>query len=82
MITLDEMRTAVITALKEIQQLDDVEIGDAEDFGDWGLDSLDGMSLVVEVEKLTGVDFGEFEAEESNSIEALLALAIKRAGEN
>jgi acyl carrier protein len=49
MFTLDEFRSAVIAGIKKLTKVDEVIIGDDEDFGDYGLDSLTGISLVLEV---------------------------------
>ena len=40
-----------------------------ETFTHAGLDSLDGMNLVLEVEGLTGLNFGEFNLADANSID-------------
>lgn len=45
-------------------------IGDTEDFGDYGLDSLDTMYLVLEVESTLNITLGEFDIANSKTIDA------------
>lgn len=70
MISKDKFRDAVIQGIKQVMEVDEVEIRDDEDFGAVGLDSLDGMNLVLEVESITGLDFGELDLAEANNINA------------
>lgn len=80
MISKDEFRKAVIQGIKQVREVDDVEIRDDEDFGNVGLDSLDGMNLVLEVEAITGLDFGELDLNEANTIDAFYAKACEVSG--
>jgi acyl carrier protein len=75
MFTLDEFRDAVVEGIKKVLKKDEVSIGDDEDFGDYGLDSLAGISLVLEVEKHLDVDLGEFDIDEANTITLFYAKA-------
>ncbi len=76
MFTLDEFRDAVKVGIKKVlKKKDEVVIGDDEDFGDYGLDSLAGISLVLEVEKHLDVDLGEFDIDEANTINLFYAKA-------
>ena len=69
MFTLDEFREAVKEGIKKVlKKTEEVEIDDDEDFGDYGLDSLAGISLVLEVEKYLNIDLGEFDIDEANTI--------------
>jgi len=78
MIILDDFRVIVLEALKSIQKKADVSISDAQDFTDYGLDSLDGMSLLLEIEKKTDFEFSEsFDLTDHNSIELLYAYLEK-----
>jgi acyl carrier protein len=62
MFTLDEFREAVKAGIKIVlKKKDDVVLGDDEDFEDYGLDSLAGISLVLEVEKYLNIDLGEYD---------------------
>ena len=76
MFTLDEFRDAVKVGIKKVlKKKDEVVIGDDEDFGDYGLDSLAGISLVLEVEKHLDIDLGEFDIDEANTINLFYAKA-------
>lgn len=77
MISKDEFRKAVIEGIKTVTEKDSVEIRDDEDFNSVGLDSLDGMNLVLEVEARTGIDFGELDLAEANSIDAFYQKACE-----
>jgi acyl carrier protein len=77
MFTLDEFRSAVVAGIKKLTKVDEVIIGDDEDFGDYGLDSLTGISLVLEVESALGEDFGEFDIDDANTINLFFAKAKK-----
>ena len=69
MFTQNEFRDAVKAGIKKVlKKKDEVDIGDDEDFGDYGLDSLTGISLVLEVESYLDIDLGEFDIDEANTI--------------
>ncbi len=69
MFTLDEFREATKVGIKKVlKKKEEVEIGDDDNFEDYGLDSLAGMSLVLEVESYMGIDLGEFDIDEANTI--------------
>jgi acyl carrier protein len=69
MFTLDEFREAVKAGIKIVlKKKEEVVLGDDDAFEDYGLDSLAGMSLVLEVEKYLGIDLGEFDIDEANTI--------------
>lgn len=69
MTSKDEFRSAVIEGIKRVKSVDSVAIGDDEQFSDAGLDSLDSMNLVLEVEAITGLNFGEFDLSDANTID-------------
>ncbi len=76
MFTLDEFREAVKVGIKKVlKKTEDVVISDDEDLGDYGLDSLAGISLVLEVEKSLDIDLGEFDIDEANTINLFYAKA-------
>jgi acyl carrier protein len=77
MFTLDEFREAVKAGIKKVLKKEEVIIGDDEDFGDYGLDSLAGISLVLEVEKYLDIDLGEFDIDEANTIKLFYAKAVR-----
>ncbi len=69
MFTLDEFRDATRAGIKKVlKKKEDVEIGDDDNFEDYGLDSLAGMSLVLEVESNLNIDLGEFDIDEANTV--------------
>ena len=68
MFTLDEFRDAVKQGIQKLTHADEVVIADDEDFADYGLDSLQGISLVLEVETSLDIDLGEFDIEDANTI--------------
>jgi acyl carrier protein len=72
----DEFRRAVIDGIKRVRAVDEIAIRDDEKFADVGLDSLDGMNLVLEVEGILGIDLGEFDLRQANTIDAFYASAI------
>jgi acyl carrier protein len=76
MFTLDEFREAAKAGIKKVlKKKDEVIIGDDDDLEDYGLDSLAGMSLVLEVESYLGIDLGEFDIDEANTIKLFYAKA-------
>lgn len=75
MTSKDEFRAAVIEGIKRVKTVDVVSIADDESFNDAGLDSLESMNLVLEVEAITGLNFGEFDLKDANSIDEFYAKA-------
>ena len=69
MISKDEFRAAVIEGIRRVKSIENVAIADDETFTNAGLDSLDSMNLVLEVENLTGLNFGEFDLSDANTID-------------
>lgn len=69
MISKEEFRGAVIEAIKRVKGVEHVDIANDEDFSHAGLDSLDAMDLVLQVEAITGLNFGEFNAAEARNID-------------
>jgi acyl carrier protein len=81
-ISKDEFRKAVIDAIKRVKDIDQIEIANDEDFSLVGLDSLDAMDLVLQVEAITGLNFGEFDASEARNIDAFYAKAQQLFGDS
>jgi len=78
MFTLDEFREAVKAGIKKVlKKKDEVNIGDDENFEDYGLDSLAGISLVLEVESYLDIDLGEFDIDEATTLNLFYA-KVKR----
>ena len=68
MVSKEEFRKAVIEGVKRVRDLESIDMRDDESFSDVGLDSLDGMNLVLEVETILGINLGEFDLKEANTI--------------
>lgn len=79
MISKNEFRDAVIESIKKIKGVESVDLGNDEEFSVAGLDSLDGMDLVLEVESRTGINFGEFDLATANTIDKFYAKAQELA---
>ena len=78
MFTQDEFREATKAGIKKVlKKKEEVTIGDDEDFGDYGLDSLTGISLVLEVESALDIDLGEFDIDEANTMNLFYAKVIR-----
>jgi acyl carrier protein len=81
MISKDEFRNAVIEAIKRVKGVEHVDIANDEDFSHAGLDSLDAMDLVLQVEAITGLNFGEFNAAEARNIDLFYRKAEELFGD-
>jgi len=68
MFSKDQFRDAVIEGVKRVRDVSEVKLRDDESFTDVGLDSLDGMNLVLEVETLLGINLGEFDLKGAGTI--------------
>ena len=79
-ISKNDFRQAVLESIKQIKHSDSIDLGNDEEFSVAGLDSLDGMDLVLLVESKTGIDFGEFDLATANTIDKFYAKAQERAG--
>lgn len=82
MISKDQFRAAVVEAIKRVKGIPHIDIADDEDFSRAGLDSLDAMDLVLQVEAITGLNFGEFNAAEARNIDAFYKKAEELFGGN
>jgi len=68
MFSKDQFRDAVIEGIKRVRDVSDIKLRDDENFTDVGLDSLDGMNLVLEVESILGINLGEFDLKGAGTI--------------
>lgn len=75
MIPKDVVRKAVHDGIKEITRKESSFIRDDETFHDYGIDSLDRMNLLLEVEKRLHLELGDLDLEKVNTIN-LLEIAI------
>ncbi|KGI78510.1 acyl carrier protein [Oleiagrimonas soli] len=80
MISKEDFRQACIESIKQVKDVEHVDISDDEDFSNAGLDSLDSMDLVLQVESHTGLDFGELDPAEVNTIDKFYAKAQELFG--
>lgn len=67
MIPEDQIRQAVLSGIKTVTSRE-ITLDDTEQFADHDIDSLDRMSLMLEVEDSLGLDFGELDPKEVTSI--------------
>jgi acyl carrier protein len=81
MISKEEFRNAVIEAIKRVKGIQHVDIANDEDFSHVGLDSLDAMDLVLQVEAITNLNFGEFNATEARNIDTFYRKAEELFGD-
>jgi len=68
MFSKEQFRDAVIEGIKRVRDVSDIKLRDDENFSDVGLDSLDGMNLVLEVESILGINLGEFDLKGAGTI--------------
>ena len=72
MIPLEEFHDVVTEALKVVKKSDAISLSVDESFADFGLDSLDSMSLLLELEKRLSIEFDEeFDLFEHDSVARL-----------
>ena len=71
MFSKEDIKKAVHDGLKEIMNKYEITIKDNETFQDYGVDSLDRMNLLLEVEKRLSVELSEIDLEEVNTINLL-----------
>lgn len=81
MITKNEFREAVIEGIKRVKGIEYVDLANDENFSNAGLDSLDAMDLVLQVEAITGLNFGELNAAEANTVDAFYRKAEELFGD-
>ncbi len=67
-IGLEKFRSAVVQAARAQRKNPALELDDDTAFKLYGLDSLDVMNLVLEVEGILSVNFGELDLGEGDSI--------------
>lgn len=78
MIPLEAFLDVVVKAVKIVQKSDNVNLGVDESFSDFGLDSLDSMSLLLELEKSLSIQFDEeFDLSKYDSVAKLHAFLVE-----
>ena len=75
MFSKEQFRDAVIEGIRRVRDISEVKLRDDENFSDVGLDSLDGMNLVLEVESILGINLGEFDLKDAGTIDTFYAKA-------
>ncbi|MDU9048183.1 MAG: acyl carrier protein [Candidatus Electrothrix sp. Rat3] len=71
MLSKEEIRHHFHDAIKKIAETEEVTIADDEIFDDYGLDSLDQMNLLLEMEERVGHDLGELDLSVHNTFDLL-----------
>lgn len=72
MLPLDEFHAVVIECLKVVKKSEDIALTVDDSFSDFGIDSLDSMSLMLEIEKRLSIEFDEeFELSDYDSVRKL-----------
>lgn len=79
MLLKENVRSHFYNALKKITQSVEITIDDDEKFDDYGLDSLDRMNLLLEMEELTECDLGELDLNNTNTFNLLYEEITKLA---
>jgi acyl carrier protein len=74
-----EIREAVIKGMQKVKERNDITVEDEQSFEKFGLDSLDRMALMMEVENDLGIDFGEKNPEELPTVQEYI-LYIQNTG--
>lgn len=69
--TKEDVKDAVYDGLRVVLKKEIITIGDDETFGNYGVDSLDQMGMLLEVEKRLKVDLGEVDLSKFTTINLL-----------
>jgi acyl carrier protein len=69
----EEIRKAVIEGMQKVKENNSLIINDEQSFEKTGLDSLDRMALMLEVENRLGLDFGEKNPDELRNIQEYIS---------
>lgn len=65
----EEIRKAVIEGIRTVTEKTNTSLDDGQSFENFGLDSLDRMALMLEVEKHLSLDFGESNPDDIHNIQ-------------
>ncbi len=66
--TEEEIRNAVLDAVRKATDSKDLALADSDKFADHDVDSLDRMSIMVDVEEALGIDFEDVDPATLNCI--------------
>jgi acyl carrier protein len=69
----EEIRKIVIKAIQKVKENNSLILDNEQSFEKIGLDSLDRMALMLEVENCLGLDFGEKNPEELRNIQEYIS---------
>lgn len=68
MFTKENVSKVVYEGIKKVKGNNEITIGDDETFADYGLDSLDQMNLLLEMEMPLGVKLDDLDLDKANTI--------------
>lgn len=78
MVPLDELHAVVLESFKVVKKNDEISLDIDDSFDDYGLDSLDIMSVLLEIEKHLSIEFDEeFDLLEHDSVRKLYTFLSK-----
>lgn len=69
----EEIRKAVNEGIQKVKEKNSLILDDEKSFEKIGLDSLDRMALMLEVENCLGLDFGEKNPEDLRNIQEYIS---------
>ena len=78
MFTKEDVRKVVYEGIRKVTGNNEITIGDDESFADYGLDSLDQMSLLLEMEMPLGVKIDDLDLDKSNTINSIHVFANEK----
>lgn len=79
MLSKEDVRSQFHHALQKITRAQEITIDDNEKFDDYGLDSLDRMNLLLEMEELCGCNLGDLDLTITNTFNLLYEEIAKQA---
>lgn len=71
MFTKEDVRKVIYEGIKKVKGNNKITIEDDETFADYGLDSLDQMNLLLEMEMPLGVKIDDLDLDKSNTINSI-----------
>jgi acyl carrier protein len=71
MASREKLKEILIDAIRAVTKKDSTPISENEKFEEYGLDSLDRMNLLLELEERLGLDLGELDLSKTNTFRLL-----------
>jgi acyl carrier protein len=71
MASREKLMEILIDAIRAVTNKDSIPINENEKFEEYGLDSLDRMNLLLELEERLGLDLGELDLSKTNTFHLL-----------